>query len=230
MVLDPLFCDQSMRTLPGRGRLRHPRDDQPGQVALQPLRVVLRQRARLLGGQAADPRVELQPLAARGLRQRVAGRRPRAPAGAPPPPGSSRRSWPGAPGSRSKTSRSGSQPCSGAGRTGVSAVPGPIGAGEAPHRDVQLERGQVGRPDQRGQVVDHQVLDRLARRPRAGSCCDTISPVRTQSGRRRGRVLGEERLVVHAVRVALERHRAPRDVRQQHRRRSAGSSRAPRPW
>ena len=34
-----------------------------------------------------------------------------------------------------------------------------------PLRHVQLESGQVGRPDQRGQVVDHQVVHRGATSP-----------------------------------------------------------------
>ena len=89
--------------------------------------------------------------------------------------------------------------------------------GEAPHRDVQLERGQVDHPDQRGQVVDHQVADRLARRPRARAVRDHLlgpHPLRPV----RGRVLLEERQVADAVREAAERHRPAGDVRQQHRR------------
>ena len=63
----------------------------------------------------------------------------------------------GSPGSRSKTSRSGSagrRPCS----------------GKPPHRDVQLEGGQVGRPDQRRQVIDDQVADRRRPAPATANC------------------------------------------------------------
>ncbi len=174
----------------------HPGHHLAGVLLFHPLGQRLRPRAGLLGRQAADRRVQLQALAARGLGQRPQAlvleqraeflRHPAA------------------------VHHRGRQP-------GVEVEDEQIRfpAGKPPHRDVQLEAGQVGRPDQRRQVIDDQVADRGARlpRPRAARLhvlgTDPVRPVG-------GRVLGEERLGVDAFRVALERHRPARDVRQQH--------------
>ncbi len=77
-------------------------------------------------------------------------------------------------------------------------------------RGVQLQVGEVGEPDERGQVARQREVDRaLAGHDRHG--LHPVGPVR------RGLLLVEE-LLVHAVRVALQRQRAVAQMRQQHRR------------
>ena len=119
----------------------------------------------------------------------------------------------GGPGSRSNTSRSA--------RLGGAASVDP------PLRHVQLERGEVGRPDQRGQLVDDDVVDRLAVHRRCPA--RAASPCAPSRGAARG-VLLEEGRPVDAVRVALAGQRPAGEVRQQHRRDRGRSSRSPRLW
>jgi hypothetical protein len=75
---------------------------------------------------------------------------------------------------------------------------------------VQLEVGQVGEPDQRGEVVADHEVDRLAAKlDRLGA-----HPL----GAMRGGLLLVEVPALHAVRIALERERAVAQVRQHGRR------------
>ena len=88
---------------------------------------------------------------------------------------------------------------------------------DRPLRNVQFERGEVGSPHQRGQVVQQRVVDgarALAGPGTAGGQLDRAQPVRCV----RGRVLLVERFRVDAVGVADERHRPVHQVRQQDRR------------
>jgi len=191
VVLAPVDEYLALAQRPG-----HPGHHLTWVLLFHPLGQRLRPCAGLLGRQAADCRIELQALAARGL-----GQRPQALVF------EQRAESLGHP---AAVHHCGGQP-------GVEVEDEQVRfpAGKPPHRDVQLEAGQVGRPDQRGQVVDDQVGHCAARLtgPRAARLhvlgADPVRPVAR-------RVLGEERLGVDAFRVALERHRPARDVRQQH--------------
>ena len=183
--------------LAGAQRPGHPGYGEAGLLALEAFGVGLGLVAGLLGGHPGDRRVELQALAARGLGQRrEAVRLQQRPQGLGHP-------------AAVRDVRRGARVEVEDQQVGLADV------GHPPHRDVQLEAGQVGRPDQRGQVVDDQVGDGAAARPgavrldRGGA-----DPVRAV----RGDVLLEEGLAVHPLGVALERQRAARDVRQQGRR------------
>jgi hypothetical protein len=199
--------------LPLAQRLGHPRHGQPGKFGLHALRERTRLVAGLLRGAAADRRVELQALAAGGLRQRpqAAGLEQRAERFGHPAAFHDR-------GGQSRVEVEDEQVRFPAMRRDglLRAVPPGTGR-ETPHRHVQLKARQVGGPDQRGQVVEDQVADRAPGCPGPRTVrldvfgADPARPVR-------GRVLGEERLAIHTVGIALERHRAAGDVREQHRR------------
>ena len=89
-------------------------------------------------------------------------------------------------------------------------------------RGVQLEVGQVGQPDQRGQVVAQAEVDRLAADRDRGRL-DPLGPVR-------GALLLVEVPAVDPVGVALERQRAARAGAAARRAPRACSSRSPGPW
>ena len=87
----------------------------------------------------------------------------------------------------------------------------PVPRAEPPLRHVQLQRGQVGRPGQPLDVVDHRevgVLRAPARRADPGGA----DPVRGVPGH----VLLEERRLLHPVRPAHHRDRPVPQVRQHH--------------
>ena len=155
VVLAGLFWLQSSSTLPPRSALGH----------------LGHQQLRVLRGQPLGQRLGVAAAPPRGLACRPAGRtaagpccrwspvprpaRPSASRSAIRQAASAHSARPaGGPGSRSITSRSGL-------RT-------PPRGPDRPLRDVQFQRGQVGRPDQRGDVVDQREGQRLAVAGRAG--------------------------------------------------------------
>jgi hypothetical protein len=192
VVLAPVDQDPA-----GAQYLGHAGDDPAGLVAFESFGEGAGQVAGLLGGHAGDRGVELQALAAGGLGQRREAlglqQRPQVL---------------GYPAAVHDVGR-------GARIQVEDQQVGTAQTGHPPLRHVQLQAGQVGRPDQRGQIIDHQVGDRGAPAPRAvrgdGRGAD---PVRTVLGD----VLVEEGLAVDALGIALEGQRAVGDVRQQQRR------------
>jgi hypothetical protein len=195
--LGPVVLAPVDQDLAGPQRLGHPRHDAGRLLAFESFGEGPGLVAGLIGGHAGDPCVQLQPLPARRLGQRREAL------------GLQQRPQP---------LRHPAAVHDVGGRPGIQVEHQqvrPPDVGHPPLRDVQLEAGQVGRPDQRGQVVHHQVghvaaAPSRARRREPGGA----DPVRAVGGD----VLLEERLPVDALRVALERQRPAGDVRQQHRR------------
>ena len=191
--LGPVVLAPVDEDLAGAQRLGHPRHREPGLIAFQPLGERLGLLAGLFGGYAGDRGVQLQALPAGGLGQRGETR-----------------------GSEQRPQRLG-HPAAVDDVRGLPRVEvedqqvGAADVGHPPHRDVQLQAGQVGRPDERGQVVHHQVGDHGAAGPGTGRVdpggADPVGPVL-------GDVLVEEGLAVDAVGVTLEGQRAARQVRQ----------------
>ncbi len=84
-----------------------------------------------------------------------------------------------------------------------------------PLRNVQLQRCEIGQPDQGGELLDDDEVDRLAIHRRAGYGQGHGANPGRRAARR---VLLEEERAVDAVGIALDRQRPPGQVRKQHRR------------
>ena len=95
---------------------------------------------------------------------------------------------------------------------------GRVGIDGPGHGSVQLERRQVGRPDDGGHRVEHAVADGAAVVSGAGRGADPVGPVL-------GAALLEEALAVDPVREAAQGEASVAEVGQQRRARSARSSR-----
>jgi hypothetical protein len=194
--LGPVVLAPVDEDLAGPQGLGHARHDQARLIALEPFGEGPGLIAGLLGGHAGDRGVQLQALAARGLGQRREAlglqQRPQVL---------------GHPAAVHDVGR----------RTGVQVEDQQVGLAEFGHpplRYVQFQAGQVGGPNERGQVVHHQVGHR-AGAPSARAFrgdpggADPVRPVF-------GDVLLEEGLAADALGIALQGQRPVGDVRQQH--------------
>ena len=197
MVFAALFWLQSTKTLLRPQVLGHPRDHEVRVRLLQPLGQLVGVRRGPVGGHRDDRRVDLHPLRATRLGVgREAVRRQLL---------AQHHRDPGALHHRRRRPRVQVQDEEVRAAHRAPGADGPLG-------HVQLERGQVGGPDERGEVVDHDVVDGLAvlaapghRQPHGPD------PLR----RAAGGVLREEPLAVHTVRVALEGDRPVAQMWQQ---------------
>ena len=188
VVFEPLFCDQSMNTFPGRSDLRHPGDHQVGHVLLDRLGDLPGEQRRVVGGHACR-------------RAGCTGECPWTRWSPAPPP---TRSSGCGPRGRPRRTRPARRRVPGRGRT--PAGPGAraeaavrrIGSGvdaEPPLRHVQFQRGDLAEPGQRGRRVDHRVRLRPVgvlddppghpgRRALAAGPCGRTASVVTPSGQR----------------------------------------------
>jgi hypothetical protein len=192
--LGPVVLAPVDEDLAGAQHLGHPRHHPARLIAFEPFGEGAGPVAGLLGGHAGDRGVQLQALAAGGLGQRreALGLQQR-PQVLRHPAAVHDVGW----------------------RAGIQVEDqqvGPTELGHPPLRHVQLQAGQVGRPDERGQVVHHEVGYRGAAAARAvRGDLGGADPARAVFGD----VLLEEGLAVDALRVALQGQRTAGDVRQQ---------------
>ena len=192
--LGPVVLAPVDEDLAGAQGLGHPRYDPARLVAFEAFGEGAGLVAGLLGGHAGDRGVQLQALAAGGLGQR------REALGLEQRPQVLRH-----PAAVHDVGR----------RARIQVEDEQVGLAEPGHpplRHVQFQAGQVGRPDERGQVVHDEVGHRGAAAARAvRGNLGGADPVRAVLGD----VLLEEGLAVDALGVALEGQRAAGDVRQQ---------------